>query len=145
MAVGSALRPIGDPSWRSRAIAFQGNGLRPIRSAICVRVRGVGRDRRSWTRRTRIDGDIWGSGDVPLGDAAESYAVQVVVGGQVRRDVQGRFGELVLFRGRQSAARWMARGGFLGPFAQVSDRFGPGPFRDVWVGEGDEANSSGRS
>ncbi len=132
---GPALRPIGDPSWRSREIAFQGNGLRPF--AVChlqaAPESGGGTSIR-WTRRTRIDGDIWGSGDVPLGEATEAYAVQVVVGGQVRRDVQVSSAGWNYSAGDKATDG--AGGGYLVRVAQVSDRFGPGPFRDLWVAAG---------
>jgi hypothetical protein len=129
---GPALRPIGDPSWRSREIAFQGNGLRPY--SVC-HLRGTalasGATDVAWTRRTRIDGDLWGSGDVPLGEASEAYLVQVLASGTIRREV------------RTTVPRWTyaatdkandgVTGDWLVRVAQLSDRFGPGPFRDLWI------------
>lgn len=132
---GPALRPIGDPSWRSREIAFQGNGLRPYSVCHLRATPGAsGATEVRWIRRTRVDGDIWGSGDVPLGEATEVYAVQVVVGGQVRRDVQ--VGTAGWSYSAAAKAEDGAGLGFLVRVAQVSDRFGPGPFRDLWVEAG---------
>ena len=40
----------------------------------------------SWIRRTRIDGDNWGV-EVPLGEEAEAYAVEIFSGGSVVRSI----------------------------------------------------------
>ena len=60
--------------------------------------------------------------------------MQVVVGGQVRRDVQ--VGTAGWTYSAADKAEDAAGGGFLVRVAQVSDRFGPGPFREVWVEAG---------
>jgi hypothetical protein len=40
----------------------------------------------SWVRRTRIDGDGWGI-EVPLGEEAEAYALEILSGGSVVRSI----------------------------------------------------------
>jgi hypothetical protein len=130
---GPVGRPMGDTAFRGRDVAFLGIGLRPY--APCHLRVATGENESlavTWLRRTRIDGDFWGSEEVPLGEDREVYAVQVIVGGTVRRDV------------RTTAPTWTYSGamraeddavaGFLLRVAQVSDRFGPGPFADLTVG-----------
>jgi hypothetical protein len=39
----------------------------------------------SWVRQTRIDGDSWELAEVPLGEAAEAYRLEILEGGEVRR------------------------------------------------------------
>jgi len=41
----------------------------------------------SWTRRTRIAGDAWAVRDVPLGEEAERYEVDVLLGSSVMRTI----------------------------------------------------------
>ncbi|WP_040672365.1 hypothetical protein [Rhodobacter ferrooxidans] len=84
-----------------------------------------------WVRRTRVDGDSWQSTEVPLGEDQEIYMVRVVVGGVVLRE------DIV------AAQSWFypqtlrladgAGNDFKVEVAQVSDRFGPGSFRSLWI------------
>ena len=87
-----------------------------------------------WVRRTRIDGDSWEGLDVPLGEESERYLLRVRgSGGAILRDVL------------LSAAAWdypaamQAADGAAPPFtvgvAQVSERFGAGPFTEVEIDE----------
>jgi hypothetical protein len=132
---GAAARPIGDPSYRSREVAFQGIGLRPY--SVChLRASAVadGATDVTWIRRTRLDGDLWGSEDVPLGETGENYLIQVLSGGALRREVRTTASTWRYAAGQKVADA--ADQGFLVRVAQLSDRFGPGPFRELWVGPG---------
>ena len=42
----------------------------------------------SWVRRTRVDGDSWEAAEVPLAEAVESYKLDIVKAGVVKRSVQ---------------------------------------------------------
>ncbi len=131
--IGPAGRGYDDPSYVHAAHAFEGRGLRPYAPAH-LRGRRAGGDLAvSWVRRTRIDGDRWDAGEVPLGEAAELYRVEVSVGGAVRRVVE------VGAPGWVYSAAMQAEDGIAGPFevavAQVSDRVGPGvPARRTFNG-----------
>jgi hypothetical protein len=125
---GPATRPSSDPSWRHSEMAFRGVGLRPY--AVChLRARQVGGDTAlTWVRRTRIDGDSWSGLDVPLGEDGEAYLLRVLRNGEVLREEQ-----VAQPSWTYGAATRAADGP--GPVtvevAQLSDRFGPGPFRSV--------------
>ncbi|WP_121061877.1 baseplate multidomain protein megatron [Chachezhania antarctica] len=86
--VGPASQPISDPAYTHHARVFTGIGLRPL-SPCHLRVAEAGGDiTAGWIRRTRIDGDGWDGGDVPLGEEREAYRVQVRDGGTVLREVE---------------------------------------------------------
>jgi hypothetical protein len=129
---GPASRPVSDPSYRTREVAFRGNGLRPY--SVChMRASAApdGAHEISWIRRTRTDGDLWGRGDVPLGEAGEAYVVQVLVDGALRREDWTGAASWRYSAGQKSADG--VSGGFLLRVAQLSERYGQGPFRELWV------------
>lgn len=131
--VGPAARSVDDPVYDHRVEAFDGNGLRPY-SVVHLQSRtdGMGNVRISWVRRTRIDGDTWASFEVPLGEERELYAVRMTLNGEIVRSLETAT-PTVLYTASERAVD-----GTTGPFgvqvAQISDRFGPGPFRAIEVG-----------
>jgi hypothetical protein len=130
---GPAGRPIGDPSYRMGKIAFRGIGLRPYSvSHLSAVVKADGAFETTWIRRTRIDGDIWGTQDAPLGEAVESYVVRVIKDGMIRRETVVSVPTWTYAVAAQVADG--VAGAFTVAVAQISDRFGPGPFADVQIG-----------
>lgn len=124
--IGSATRGLDDPDVVEITAAFDGIGLRPYRP-VHLRAVALGGDSiLTWVRRTRVDGDSWASAEVPLGEDREAYLVRVIAGDEVRREVEVTARSFVY-----TSAMRMADG-VTGPLvmavAQVSDRFGPGPF-----------------
>ncbi len=123
---GPAKRPIADPSFRYSVSTFKGNGLRPYPVAHLRAVPSVAGLDVSWIRCSRIDGDIWPDGDIPLGEESESYVVRIIQDGVLRREET------------LSATTWAYDAATLAgevgsaPYrvevAQVSSRFGAGPF-----------------
>lgn len=108
--------------------AFSGIGLRPYSVAHLGATRdGSGTIDLHWTRRTRLEGDTWSAVEVPLGEEAESYQLRVTTAAGMRREVT------------LSSPRWsydaalQAADAISGPVtfsvAQLSQRFGAGPFR----------------
>ena len=123
---GPAKQPITDPSYRYVSHAFAGNGLRPY-PVVHLRAAEQGGDVAvSWIRSTRIDGGIWADGEVPLGEDSEAYLVRVSQGGVVQRE------ETVTNPGWTYSAADIASdvgsGAYVVEVAQLSDRFGAGPF-----------------
>ena len=87
----------------------------------------AGDDVLAWVRRTRIDGDLWGNAEVPLGEEAEAYVVTVRQGGAVlRRVTVNAPGWAYTLADRLADG---ASGSLSIGVAQVSARFGPGPER----------------
>jgi len=80
----------------------------------------------SWVRRTRIEGDVWQSYEVPLGEDREAYFVRVSSGGSVLREVEVLSSEFAYTTAMQIADA--ASGVIHFDVAQISDRFGVGPF-----------------
>ncbi|NAZ35513.1 glycoside hydrolase/phage tail family protein [Rubellimicrobium sp. CFH 75288] len=125
---GPASRPPSDPAWRHREVAFRGVGLRPY--AVChLRTRrGPGGLAVSWTRRTRIEGDRWSPPEVPLGEEREAYLVRLTRNGRPLREV-----EVTEPRWTWTPAMQAQDGPAVLSVAQISDRWGPGPFRSIEV------------
>jgi hypothetical protein len=126
--IGPALRPMDDATYRHEVRAFAGIGLRPL-APVHLRAVEVGGDLAvGWVRRTRIDGDTWQAVEVPLGEEAESYLVRVAMGGVTIRETTVSVQDwsyTAAMRAADGAAEALG-------VAQVSARFGPGPFR--WLG-----------
>ncbi|WP_106744068.1 baseplate multidomain protein megatron [Yoonia maritima] len=128
---GPATRPMTDASYRHVIPAFKGNGLRPYPVAHLRGKRVEDAIELSWIRCGRIDGDIWGEGEIPLGEESEAYQIRVMQDGIVQRQ------DIV------NTATWSysdsARAAEVGtlPYrievAQLSSRYGAGPFVGVDV------------
>jgi hypothetical protein len=132
--VGVAARGVSHAAAVRRTFAFDGVGLRPYAPAhLRLLTPGAADLEFGWIRRTRFDGDSWASEDVPLGETAEAYRLRVIRGGAVLRE------ETVGTTRWRYDAPARAQDGTGGAWrlevAQVSDRFGPGPFTGIDVNE----------
>lgn len=127
--IGAAQRGYDDADVVLRSEAFYGVGLRPYPVAH-LRMAAQGNDRLlRWVRRTRVDGDSWLSSEVPLGEDREAYLVRVFAGGSLLRQI-----EVATPQWTYPAALRAADGaGATVSVAQLSDRFGPGPFRSIEI------------
>ncbi|MEM6340803.1 MAG: host specificity protein, partial [Pseudomonadota bacterium] len=127
--VGPARKNYADPCYVARQLAFDGVGLRPYAPAHLRQRRANGGQEFSWIRRTRIDGDSWQGLDVPLGEAREAYLLRVIGQSGLVREVE------------LTEARWLYTQAMQGEdagslpvsveVAQLSERFGPGPFTRI--------------
>ena len=127
---GAAGRGYDDPAVVVAVEAFDGIGLRPYPVAHLSAVGTLSGDLAvAWIRRTRIDGDSWQSPEVPLGETVESYLVRVVQADVIVRE------ETVFAQSWDYPLVRQVGDGIIGPYridvAQMSDRFGAGPFRSV--------------
>lgn len=130
--VGPASLPYTDPTYVHRQDAFLGLGLRPYAPAhLSCRHDGVGGHLFSWIRRTRIDGDLWELPDVPLGEAREEYLIRVWSGAQLIRQ-DNPTGTAWIYPLATRSADGLA-GAYTVEVAQVSERFGPGPFTRMTI------------
>lgn len=124
--IGPARRSYDDASYVEEVHAFDGNGLRPYRPGHLKAVVQGGSLNVTWIRRTRIDGDDWNLAEVPLGEETEAYLVRILQG------------ETIVREATVSAPFWSYTGSMqnddaiVGAYhiaiAQVSARYGPGPF-----------------
>ena len=84
LRVVAAGRDHGDASAVSLAVTPRATALKPL-SPVHVSARRTAEGiALAWIRRTRIDGDGW-TGEVPLGEESERYAVDIVAGDDVVR------------------------------------------------------------
>lgn len=129
--VGVASRGYDDVNVALRVEAFDGIGLRPYPVAH-LRYKMVAGDAQcEWKRRTRIDGDSWLSSEVPLAEDSEAYRVRVIQGSAIVTEYavsQASFTYTAAMRALDGVT-----GSFQLGVAQVSQSFGPGPFRQIDV------------
>jgi hypothetical protein len=129
--IGGASRGFDDPNVVMRVEAFDGIGLRPYPVAHLRGAVAGGDITLTWKRRTRIDGDTWQVAEVPLGEESEVYQVRIMQGGAIQADYVSpvpAFGYSAAMRTADGVA-----GTFDVAVAQVSSRFGPGPFRTLTI------------
>ncbi|WP_085308691.1 baseplate multidomain protein megatron [Planktotalea arctica] len=124
--IGPAARGYDDPSYEMRVEQFDGAGLRPYPPAHLRAIEDATDVKVTWLRRTRIDGDDWGWGDVPLAEEREQYVLRVLIGGIVVRE-EVLDAPAFTYRLADRIADG-ASGIYELRVAQVSERFGPGLF-----------------
>jgi hypothetical protein len=83
--IGPASKDYADPSYREIAFDPALLPLRPLAPAQLRANRTATGIALSWIRQTRIDGDVWEMADVPLGEATESYALDIMSGANIVR------------------------------------------------------------
>jgi hypothetical protein len=107
--------------------AFDGVGLRPYRPVHLGAKRLENGDIEfRWVRRSRIDGDSWQGFDIPVGEERELYHARVVSGADTLRDFAPET-QVLTYRATEQAADGVS-GPLVFEVAQVSERFGPGPY-----------------
>ena len=128
--IGASGRSYDDLSFLHFAEAFAGVGLRPY-APVHLRTSRVadGAVLVSWIRRSRVDGDSWAGEDIPLGEDREMYRIRVWSEGLRLRET-----DVATPSFTYSLEAWERDGspshlGF--DVAQVSTRFGPGPFQRI--------------
>jgi hypothetical protein len=128
--VGVAARGYEDINTVLRVEAFDGAGLRPYPvSHIRSKVDQAGNVLLDWKRRTRIDGDSWQGVEVPLGEELEAYVLRIMQGEDIKAEYSASQPQFAYALAMRSAD------GVTGPFrvevAQLSARYGRGPFRSI--------------
>jgi len=85
----------------------------------------------SWIRRTRIDGDNWQSVEVPLGEGSEAYHLRVWKGAVLLREAD--VSTPLWAYGASEIAADGASGSIVVETAQISTRFGTGPYNRITI------------
>ncbi len=128
--VGPASKPFDSEEYVFRREAFDGVGLRPYAPAHLRAARKPNADiALSWIRRSRVDGDLWGTVDVPLGEATELYNVRYLSGATLLREFNTVTPSVVYTATEQAADG--APSNLTFEVAQISERFGPGLFARI--------------
>ncbi|GHE86362.1 phage host specificity protein [Aliiroseovarius zhejiangensis] len=129
--IGPARKKLSDPSFLHEVHAFKGIGLRPY-APVHLGSELSGADHLiRWVRRSRVDADAWDATDVPLGEAFERYRLRVIDGGSVKREVE--VAAPVWTYDAMMRTADLVSGAYTVEVAQVSDRFGPGPYARLEV------------
>ena len=123
---GPVKRSYDHSSYRHVVHAFKGNGDRPYPVVHLKAVAQAGDLAVSWIRQTRIGGNQWTRGDVPLGEERESYLVQIRQGDLVRREVIVTSPDYVYPAAQRQAD--VGNQDYAVAVAQLSPVYGPGPF-----------------
>ncbi len=85
--LGPAQFDYGNPAFLELTFAGQLKSLRPLRPAQMKMAAAAGGFNISWVRRTRIDGDLWELAEVPLGESAEQYRLEIYSGSNLKRSL----------------------------------------------------------
>ncbi|TCP42323.1 baseplate multidomain protein megatron [Rhodovulum marinum] len=133
--IGPGVRTYDDASYSHMVEAFDGVGLRPYAPChLSAQADVEGTLVISWIRRTRIDGDNWASVEVPLGEDREAYQVRVIgAGGAVLRQATTTVPTWTYSALMRTADA--GQGPVAVEVAQLSDQFGPGPYRRIEINE----------
>jgi hypothetical protein len=78
-------RDYADPSYVEVAATAGAEALKPLAPVHVRASRGPEGVTIAWVRRTRFNGDAWEPIDVPLGEEAERYEIDVLQDGAVHR------------------------------------------------------------
>jgi hypothetical protein len=123
---GPAQRVPEDSAYASKTVTIRRADLRPLSPVHLKASREDGALKVRWTRRTRIGGDTWGVGDVPLGEAFERYRISVGVPGAAAETFETDVPEWTISNADETALF----GGLLDEVdiavSQVSEHYGPG-------------------
>jgi hypothetical protein len=85
--VGPAGRDHADPAFVTFTAAAAGEALRPFSPVRVTARREAGGTRIAWIRRGRRQADAWEPVDVPFGEDAESYELDILQGAVLKRRV----------------------------------------------------------
>ncbi|WP_341246681.1 baseplate multidomain protein megatron [Nereida ignava] len=125
--VGPSGRAVNDAAYRAHSFTVAGASLRPYRPCHLQVQRGDSLITAQWVRRTRIDGDHWDGFDVPVGEMSEQYLIRL-------RDETGvKLEQTVTSTAAVLNEPLSISGNLIFEVAQLSDRFGPGPFAQIAV------------
>jgi hypothetical protein len=86
LRIAASGRNHDDPAAVALTVTPGDTALKPLSPVHVAAFRAGDGIHISWIRRTRIDGDNWGV-EVPLGEEAESYTLEILSGGAVVRSI----------------------------------------------------------
>jgi hypothetical protein len=135
--VGPADRDIGSEEFADLNVTLQAKARRPLSPARLngFRDAATGDWLLKWIRRTRIGGDSWDVAEVPLGEANESYRLEILAasGGAVKRAFDTAVPEQLYTAAQQTADFGAPQTTFWARVAQRSATFGLGIFTETMI------------
>lgn len=133
--VGPLADGIGGQAVTTFAFTPSGRGLAPYSPVHgAARLQANGDLRVSWIRRTRTGGDPWYDGvDVPLGESAESYRLEILDAGAVVRTIDVQSPQYTYSLADQTADLGAAPNVLTFRVAQLAPGFGAGVAYEVTV------------
>lgn len=84
---GPATYGIGHPSYQTETQAFNALNLRPLSPVHIKAENNEGDLSITWIRRSRTGGDLWEREEIPLGEASETYDLEIMNGAAALRSV----------------------------------------------------------
>ncbi len=126
LRVIAAGRDYGDSAAVALETVPSAVALRPLSPVHARARRGDDGIMLSWIRRTRIDGDSWALQDVPLGEDAESYAVDILSGAEVVRSLHAAAANVLYAAGQELADFGAPQASLAIRIAQISASAGRG-------------------
>jgi hypothetical protein len=130
---GPSVYDIGDSSYRSAVQTFNGVGLRPLSPVHATGQQVPEGLQISWIRRTRISGDNWAQTEVPLGEEAEAYEVDIFDGGTIVRTLTASAPSVIYTIAQQTADFGTPQTTYDIRIYQTSSAFGRGEKREAVV------------
>ena len=118
--VGPGTQAVSSSDYRQAQFPPRAVGVEPFAGIHAVqphrRGRTVGNLTIEWIRRSRdLSADIWGAGEVTIGEESESYEIDILDGAAVKRTLSATTTSVV-YTSAQQAADW---GAALGPGASL--------------------------
>jgi hypothetical protein len=128
LALVPAGRPLDAPARVDLQITAGARGLMPFAPVhLSARREAGGTVRFAWIRRTRIGGDSWREGEVPLGEDREAYVAELLApGGEALVSRTVETAELALLPEEEISLFGTPQGAFELRVRQVSALVGPG-------------------
>lgn len=110
--VGPGSKPVSDSSYQQVQFTPRAVGVEPFAGVHAVqpyrRGRAVGDLTIEWIRRSRdLSADIWGAGEVTVGEESQAYEIDILDGATVKRTLSSATTSVV-YSAAQQAADWGA-------------------------------------
>ncbi len=136
---GPANEDIGSAKYVNQTVTMTGKGRRPLAPAHLggVRNTGSGDWTISWVRRSRIGGDNFEAEEIPLGETAEAYKLEILSGpgGSVKRTVTPSVASYAYTAAMQTTDFGAVQYSFTARVSQKSSTYGYGIPTEalVWI------------
>ena len=130
--VGPANRDVADASFVEETVTLTGKGRRPLSPVHVTARRPEGTEDIAlrWIRRTRTGGDSWNQANVPLGEASETYDIEILDGEVVVRELTATSPAVTYTAAQQTddwgGSLWIGDGPLNVRIYQRSETFGRG-------------------